>query len=126
MNLMDCSKEISVLCGVLKTRPKISKMILAETGKLGEIDGGFGLVCGLFLTWILPMPLLGLMGNEDRFVLTVRGISIGFLISLVASQIAAIFPSWRAARLNLVEAIQSECKISIWRINNGREKKTMA
>ena len=121
MNLMKRAKEISVLRGELKTHHKISNMILAETGKLGEIDRGFGLVFGLFLTWILPISLLGLMGYEVRFVLPERGIFIGFLISLVVSQIAGIFPSWRAAGLNVVEAIQYECKISIWRIKNGRE-----
>ncbi|MFC2055141.1 FtsX-like permease family protein [Chloroflexota bacterium] len=108
MNLMERGEEISVLRGVLKTRPEISKMILAETGKLGEIDGGLGLACGLFLTWILPISLLGLMGYDVRFVLPVRGIFLGFLISLNVSQIAAIFPSWREAGLNVGEAIQYE------------------
>jgi len=83
-------------------------MILAESLMMGIIGGGLGLAFGLFLSWMLLTSLMSMMGYDLVYVVPVQGILIGILISLLVSQIAAIWPARRAAGINIVEAIQYE------------------
>jgi len=108
MNVMERTQEIGMLRGVGMTRWQVAKMILAEAGMMGLIGGFYGLAFGIFLSRMLLTSLISLMGYDLIYVFPVQGIYIGLLISLIVSQIAAIFPGRRAAGINIVEAIQYE------------------
>lgn len=108
MNILERTQEIGMLRGMGMTRRQIGKMILAEAGMMGIIGGVFGLGFGLFLSWLLINSFLSLIGYTVDYILPLRGIFIGLIISLIISQIAALWPARRAARVNIVEAIQYE------------------
>ena len=108
MNVLERTREIGMLRGIGMTRWQVSKMILAEAGMMGLIGGMFGLVLGLFQSRLFLIAANNSQGYGLTYVLPTQGILIGFLIALVVSQLAAIWPARRAASLRIIEAIQFE------------------
>lgn len=108
MNVLERTQEIGMLRGVGMTRWQVSKMIMAEAGMMGLIGGIFGLGFGLLQSRLFLTAANTMQGYELSFVLPTQGILVGFLIALVVSQLAAVWPAQRAAGINIIEAIQFE------------------
>ncbi|MBU0704538.1 MAG: ABC transporter permease [Chloroflexi bacterium] len=108
MNVLERTQEIGMLRGVGMTRWQVSKMILAEAGMIGFIGGVFGVGFGLLLSRLFLTTANVTQGYALSYVLPTQGIVVGFFIALVVSQLAAIWPAQRAARINIIEAIQFE------------------
>jgi putative ABC transport system permease protein len=108
MNVLERIQEIGMLRGVGMTRWQVSKMILAEAGMMGLIGGVFGISLGLLQSRLFLTAANSFQGYELSYVLPTQGIGVGFLIALVVSQLAAIWPAQRAARISIIEAIQFE------------------
>jgi putative ABC transport system permease protein len=108
MNVLERTQEIGMLRAVGMTQGQVSKMILAEAGTMGVIGGIFGLVFGLFLSRLFLTSASTMQGYNLTYVVPTKGIVVGLLISILLSQVAAIWPARRAARINIIEAIQYE------------------
>ena len=108
MNVMERTREIGMLRGVGMTRWQVVKMILAEAGLMGVIGGVLGMGVGLFMSQIFLMGANTTQGYDLQYVVPVQGLALAIVIALVVSQLAALWPSGRAARLQIVEAIQFE------------------
>ncbi len=108
MNVMERTQEIGMLRSVGMTRRQVVKMILAEASLMGIIGGAFGLIFGVVLTRIFLWSMTAMSGYKLTFVLPMVAIGIGWLIALVVSQLAALLPARRAARIQILEAIQYE------------------
>jgi putative ABC transport system permease protein len=108
MSVAERTREIGALRGLGMTRWQVRKMILAEALMLGLIGGAFGLAFGLFLTRVFLMAITILRGYELTYVTPALGMVAALLIALGVSQLAAIWPAHRAARMRIVEAIQYE------------------
>ena len=109
MNVMERTQEIGMLRGVGMMRRQVAKMILAEAGVIGLIIGGaFGIAFGLFLLRLTLIGITEVQGYELSFVLPTQGILVSLIIALIASQLAALWPARRAARINVIEAIHTE------------------
>lgn len=108
MNVLERTREIGVLRSLGMTRWQIGKMLLAEAGTMGVIGGVFGLVFGLLLSRTLLNSINAMTGYGLSFVLPIDGIIVGLVLSLVVSQLAALWPARRAARLRIIDAIQFE------------------
>jgi ABC-type lipoprotein release transport system permease subunit len=52
--------------------------------------------------------MTAMSGYKLTFVLPLAAIGVGWLIALVVSQLAALLPARRAARIQILEAIQYE------------------
>lgn len=108
MNVLERTREIGMLRSLGMTRRQIGKMLLAEAGTMGVIGGVFGLVFGLLLSRTLLNSINAMTGYGLSFVLPVDGIIVALVLSLVVSQLAALWPARRAARLRIIDAIQFE------------------
>lgn len=108
MNVMERTQEIGMLRGVGMMRRQVAKMILAEAGVIGLIGGAFGIAFGLFLLRLTLIGITEVQGYELSFVLPTQGILVSLIIALIASQLAALWPARRAARINVIEAIHTE------------------
>jgi ABC-type lipoprotein release transport system permease subunit len=49
-----------------------------------------------------------MQGYNLKYVVPTQGLFVAFFIALIISQVAAMWPSGRAARLQIIEAIQFE------------------
>jgi putative ABC transport system permease protein len=108
MSVMERTREIGMLRSLGMTRWQIGKMILAEAGMMGGIGGAFGLVFGLFQSRIVILSINTMAGYDLDYVTPTQGIIIGLIVSLVVSQVAAIWPARRASSLRIIDAIQFE------------------
>jgi putative ABC transport system permease protein len=108
MNVLERRREIGGLRSLGLTRGQTVKMILAEAATLGGIGGVFGLGFGYVLSQIFVSALNDLSGYELAYLFSAGPYLIGAGIALGVSQLAALYPAWRAAGVNIVEAIKHE------------------
>ena len=108
MNVMERTREIGMLRGMGMTRGQVTRMILSEAALMGIIGGIMGVIFGVVLARIFMLAMTAMSGYQLEFVLPSQKIWIALFIAVVISQVAAFFPSIRAARIRILEAIQYE------------------
>lgn len=108
MNVLERQREIGGLRSLGLTRGQTTKMVLAEAATLGVIGGAFGLGFGYVLSQIFVLALNELSGYDLKYIFSPEPFAAGLVIALGVSQVAALYPAWRAAGVNIVEAIKHE------------------
>jgi putative ABC transport system permease protein len=108
MNVLERTRELGMLRSLGMTRWQMTKMILAEALLIGVIGGGLGMIFGLFQSRVVISTVNASAGYDLTYILPTQGILVSLVIALLVSQLAAIFPAVRAARLRIIEAIQFE------------------
>jgi len=108
MSVIERTQEIGMLRAIGTTRGQIIKMVLAEAALMGVIGGILGLGTGIVLARILFIGMTTMSGYQLTFVLPPEAIGISLVMALVISQIAAIPPAIRAARVRILETVQYE------------------
>lgn len=108
MNVIERTREIGMLRSIGMTRAQILSMILSEGALMGLIGGVLGLVFGAILSRIFMLAMSAMSGYSLEYVFPVQKALAAVLIALIVSQVAAIFPAQRAARVRILEAIQYE------------------
>jgi putative ABC transport system permease protein len=106
MSVIERTREIGMLRSIGLTRRQVLTMVLAEASVMGWIGGALGVVFGLILTRIFLWSMTAMSGYRIEYALPIAAIAIGLIIAILISQLAAIIPARRAARLNILEAIQ--------------------
>jgi putative ABC transport system permease protein len=108
VSVTERTREIGALRGVGMTRWQIRRMVLAEAGAIGLVGGIIGLVFGLFLARILIIVMAVFRSYQLPYIIPSESIIITLILALLVSQLAAIWPAHRAAKLRIIEAIQYE------------------
>lgn len=108
MNVMERTKEIGMLRSIGMTREQVALMILAEAGLIGIVGGLLGLLFGGLLSKIFLEAMMAMSGYRLSFILPPEDVLVSLILALVISQLAALIPSMRAARIRIMEAIQYE------------------
>jgi putative ABC transport system permease protein len=108
MNVVERTREIGMLRSLGMTRGQVTKMILAEAGLMGVVGGVMGLALGLLMSRTVLNSMNNMAGFSLTYVFSAEGFAVGLIIAFVVSQLAALWPARRAARLRMIEAIQFE------------------
>jgi putative ABC transport system permease protein len=108
MNVMERTREIGMLRGMGMTRWQVIKMILAEAAMMGTIGGALGIGVGTLLSRVFVEGANAMQGYNLTFRMPLQALTYALAVSLGVSQVAALWPSGRAARLRVIEAIQYE------------------
>jgi len=108
MNVMERTQEIGMLRGVGMTRGQLVSMILAEAALMGLIGGLLGIIFGIILSRIFMLAMTAMSGYDLTYVLPAGRIVIAVIIAFLVSQLAALFPAIRAARIRILDAIHYE------------------
>ncbi len=106
LSIIERTQEIGLLRAVGMVRRQTRRMIRWEAVMIAVFGAVLGIATGTFLGWAVVKALA-----DDG--LGTFAVPIGQLLSLVvlagvAGVIAAIYPSWKASRLNILEAIAYE------------------
>ncbi len=103
LTVFERTRELGMLRAVGMTRRQVRRMIRHESVITSLIGGVLGIILGIVLGVLL-------VARVDFIVFTLPiGQLIGFAIAAIAvGIIAAIFPARRAARLNVLQALQYE------------------
>lgn len=113
ISLLEKTREISFM-KVLGTESRdIWKLFLSEAIIIGTIGGGFGIAGGMLLGAGLNNFLFDLAqktGNKpvQIFYTPIGFVAVVFGIALFLSVLTGIYPSWRASRIDPLEAMRYE------------------
>jgi putative ABC transport system permease protein len=99
------TREIGLLRAVGMDRPQTRRMVLWEASIVALFGGALGVAVGTFLGWALVTAL----GNGvERMILPAGQLTIYLVVAVIAGVVAAVLPAWRAARLDVLEAVTVE------------------
>jgi putative ABC transport system permease protein len=108
MNVLEQTRELALLRVVAMTRWQVRKTILAQALIIGMIGLGMGVVGGIIGAYVMNLSSLPLLGHAPTFALHPSLLAVCFCVGLVVILAAAWLPAERAARLNLLIALQYE------------------
>jgi putative ABC transport system permease protein len=98
--------ELGLLRSVGMTRRQLRRMIRGESVIIALIGGLVGAAIGLFWGWAFTTALRSQGLTELRIPWAQMAAFI--LLSMLAGVAAALAPAWRAARLDVLDAIAAE------------------
>ncbi len=103
LTVFERTREIGMLRAIGMTRRQVRRMIRHESVITALIGGALGIALGIVLGGLLVYRV-----DFIQFSLPVTSLVIFAFMSIVVGILAAIFPARRAARLNVLEALQYE------------------
>ncbi len=113
MSVMERTIEIGTSMALGIRRRRVMHLFLLEGGILGLIGGGVGILVGYFLSRIIsfvgiPMPPAPGMsqGFTASIIVTPAIMWEALLLAMTTTLIASIYPSWRASRMVIVDALR--------------------
>jgi putative ABC transport system permease protein len=107
MNVSERKHEIGILRSQGMSRPQVISSIVGEAAVLGVVGFLVGSVIGLIFHRI-TIAYMSLMGFPMEFFVPYDSIIIILFLALVTSIMSAVYPAFRASRLNIVDAIRGE------------------
>jgi ABC-type antimicrobial peptide transport system permease subunit len=103
LTVFERTRELGMLRAIGMTRRQVRRMIRQESVITALIGGTIGIVLGIVLGGLLVARVEFIV-----FSLPVTQLIIFGIATIVVGIVAAIFPARRAARLNVLEALQYE------------------
>jgi len=100
-------REIGLRKAVGATYQNILCQFLAETVFISSLAGVFGIIIGIFLSYLASVVIRHLDYSWD-FVVSWQSIILGFGVSFLVGLIFGIYPARQAAKLEPVEALRYE------------------
>jgi putative ABC transport system permease protein len=107
MNIMlvsvtESTKEIGIRKAVGARQKDIRTQFLIEAVMVTAIGGVFGVLTGFGVAWLIALligfPLLFSIGSA------VLGVSVSSIVGVISG----LWPAWRAAKLDPIEALRAE------------------
>jgi putative ABC transport system permease protein len=108
MNVLEQTRELALLRVVAMTRRQVRKTILAQATIIGFIGLLTGTIGGLVGSWTINLCSIPLFGQAVPFAIHPMLLAACFGSGLAVILLAAWVPAERAARLNLLIALQYE------------------
>ena len=106
LSVYERTRELGLLRAVGTTRRQIRRMVRGESVVVALIGGIVGTAVGLVWGWVFTAALESEGVTEVR--VPVVQLVIFVALSMLAGVVAAVYPAWRAARLDVLAAIAEE------------------
>ena len=106
LSVFERTRELGLLRVVGMSRRQMRRMVRWESVLIAVLGGVIGLALGVLWGWAFSRSLRG--QGISVFSLPVWELVIFVLGAMIAGVLAAVGPAWRAARLDVLEAIATE------------------
>lgn len=106
MSVLERTREIGVLRALGWRRRQVMGMILREALALGVIGGIFGILLGIGLAWSLS--LIPAVGGFMEAQYSAELLLTAITVAVVTGVVGGLYPSWRATRMQPIEALRYE------------------
>ncbi|MEK7785872.1 MAG: FtsX-like permease family protein, partial [Chloroflexota bacterium] len=106
IGVIERTREIGMIRAVGGTQAQVQTMVLAEALILAAIGTAFGLLAGLYLSYVFVVALDSFF--PMGFAFPASGVIAAIAIGLIFGALAAIIPARQAAKLEIVQALRYE------------------
>lgn len=103
VSVTERTREIGIRKAVGATRRAIMEQFTTEAVVMCAAGGVLGLLTGAVITWIVYFLPVGLPATLSPF-----WVLFGFVVACATGLIFGIYPAWKAAHLNPIEALRYE------------------
>lgn len=108
-SVLERTREIGILRSIGMTRGQVSGIVVLESMLLGTCGGILGSVAGILVGWLNLEGFFRIdLGASMRYEIHVPSLFWALLFSIGFSVLAGLYPAWRAAKTNIVEALAYE------------------
>jgi putative ABC transport system permease protein len=101
------TREIGLRKAVGATNGMIMKQFLLEAGTLTSLGGIIGIIFGVIISYLMA-TLMKHLGFEWDFVISLTSVVLAIGVSVLTGVIFGLYPSWKASKLNPIEALRYE------------------
>ncbi len=101
------TREIGLRKAVGATNSAIMKQFLLEAGTLTSIGGLIGIIIGVLVAYLLAL-LMQKLGFDWDFVISITSVVLAVGVSILTGVIFGLYPSWKASKLDPIEALRYE------------------
>ncbi len=101
------TREIGLRKAVGATNGMIMKQFLLEAGTLTSIGGLIGIIFGILVSYLMAL-LMRYMGFDWDFVISLTSVVLAVGVSILTGVVFGLYPSFKAARLDPIEALRYE------------------
>ncbi len=113
MAIFERTREIGTIMALGTRRRGVISMFVLEGVALGALGGIAGVALGIVLAKIvsaigiqLPPPPGSTRGFAVQILVVPAVLAQAFRLSIITAALASLYPAWRAARVNVVEALR--------------------
>ena len=101
------TREIGMLRAIGATRPQVRRMVIAEALLLAAIGTAFGLLGGLYLSYVMVLGMSA-AGFPAAYSFPFSGLVAATAVGLIFGVLAALVPARQAAGMEIVRALRHE------------------
>lgn len=101
------TREIGLRKAVGATNNAIRNQMLFEAGILTMLGGVFGIIFGSIIAYLLAL-LMRHLGYDWEFVISPASIALAIAVSILTGVIFGLYPAFKAARLDPIDALRYE------------------
>jgi putative ABC transport system permease protein len=105
LSIFERTRELGMLRAIGMTRSQIRRMVRHESVITALIGAALGLPIGIFLALLVTRAL---SSQGVAFEIPITSLIVFAVVAILAGMIAAVIPARRAARLNVLHALQYE------------------
>jgi len=107
MSVTERIREIGILRSIGTQKTEVRKMFLYEAIILGLVGAGIGAIMSLVLGWLVVLIMVG----TTKYFFTYQSliyVPMAMLIGIIICIFSGVYPAWKAADLDPIEALRAE------------------
>jgi putative ABC transport system permease protein len=108
VNVLEQTRELGVLRAIGMKRGQVRKMVLAQALAMALVSLLPGILSGLGMAYLMNLATYSIIGQRVDFHVDGSLIASCFVVAVVVAILAALLPARRAARLQVIQALQYE------------------
>lgn len=101
------TREIGLRKAVGANNRAVRNQFLLEAGTLTSLGGVVGIILGIIVSYLIAL-LMGHLGYDWAFVVSLSSIALAISVSILTGVVFGLYPAFKAAKLNPIEALRYE------------------